>query len=288
MPVSDSELRSALASVLGRDPGELEREPWAYASSAPMEVVRAEGLAPLLFKDCGARDGASRPGFLADPLRELEAYPLLPAAAGAPRCLGTLIGRAWLFLELVEGIPLWQADDMGAWEAAAARLAALHAAPVPQGARLLRHDAAYLGRWVDRALAHTPALTGAEPAARAAVERLAELPAVLVHGEAYPSNVLIDGDDRARLVDWETAGTGSGVLDLAALTSGAWDPAERDRVVAAYGAAAGATAPSAAELAAARLLVALQWLGWSRSWTPPPEHRHDWLGDALALAGSAA
>jgi Ser/Thr protein kinase RdoA (MazF antagonist) len=197
-------------------------------------------------------------------------------------------GRSWLFLELVEGIPLWQADELGAWEAAAARLAALHAAPVPRGARLLRHDAAHLGRWVDRALTQTAALAGAEPAARAAVERLAALPAVLVHGEAYPSNVLIDGHDRARLVDWETAGTGPGVLDLAALTSGAWDHAERSRVVAAYAAAAGAEAPSGAELAAARLLVALQWLGWSRSWTPPPEHRHDWLGDALALAGSAA
>ena len=32
----------------------------------------------------------------------------------------------------------------------------------------------------------------------------------------------------------------------------------------------------------ASLLVALQWLGWSDDWTPPPEHRHDWLSEALA------
>jgi len=286
--VSDRDLRAALAGVLGRDPGRLTREPWPYASSTPMERVSADGLAPLLFKDSSTRDGASRPGFLADPLRELETYPLLPAAAGAPRCLGAVPERAWLYLELIEGVPLWQAHDLGAWEAAAARLAALHAAPVPGGPRLLRHDRAHLGRWVDRALDHTPALAGAEAPARAAVERLAALPAVLVHGEAYPSNVVIDEHGGARLVDWETVGTGPGVLDLAALTSGAWEPAARDRVVAAYCAAAGAAAPSGEDLAAARLLVALQWLGWSRSWTPPPEHRHDWLGDALALAGSAA
>ena len=285
--MSERELRVALAGVLGRDPGRLTREPWPYASSTPMERVSADGLAPLLFKDSSARDGASRPGFLADPLRELETYPLLPAAAGAPHLLGAVPDRAWLYLELVEGVPLWQADDLGAWEAAAARLAALHAAPVPHSPRLLRHDRAHLGRWVDRALDHTPALAGAEAPARAAVERLAALPAVLVHGEAYPSNVVIDEQGGARLVDWETVGTGPGVLDLAALTSGAWEPGERDRVVAAYCAAAGAAASSGEDLAAARLLVALQWLGWSRSWTPPPEHRHDWLGDALALAGSA-
>jgi hypothetical protein len=28
----------------------------------------------------------------------------------------------------------------------------------------------------------------------------------------------------------------------------------------------------------------MQWLGWSAEWMPPAEHRHDWLGEALALA----
>ena len=27
-----------------------------------------------------------------------------------------------------------------------------------------------------------------------------------------------------------------------------------------------------------------QWLGWSPSWSPPPEHAHDWLNEALTLA----
>jgi hypothetical protein len=33
-----------------------------------------------------------------------------------------------------------------------------------------------------------------------------------------------------------------------------------------------------------RLHLAIQWLGWSTDWTPPKEHAHDWLGEAIALA----
>ena len=33
-----------------------------------------------------------------------------------------------------------------------------------------------------------------------------------------------------------------------------------------------------------RLQTALQWLGWAPDWSPPPEHTHDWLGEALNLA----
>ena len=33
-----------------------------------------------------------------------------------------------------------------------------------------------------------------------------------------------------------------------------------------------------------RLHLAVQWLGWSPSWTPPPEHAQDWLNEALDLA----
>jgi hypothetical protein len=28
----------------------------------------------------------------------------------------------------------------------------------------------------------------------------------------------------------------------------------------------------------------VQWLGWSPDWSPPAEHAHDWLGEALHLA----
>jgi hypothetical protein len=288
--VSDRALRAALAAALGRTVGALERRPWAYASSAPMEVVAAPGIGPLLFKDLGARGAASRPPFLADPAREIAAYDLLPDALDAPRRLGAVHddGRAWLFLELAAGAPLWQAADLGAWKATARWLARLHATPLPNSPHLLRHDAALARRWLDRALALRPELADAAPAARAAIERLGRRPAVLLHGELYPSNVLVGPGPRVRVVDWATIGAGPAALDLAALTAGAWDPGERARVVAAYRTAAGTSAPDDAALAAARLVVALQWVGWSASWTPPPEHRHDWLGEALELAAGVA
>jgi len=147
------------------------------------------------------------------------------------------------------------------------------------------------------------ALSTVEPVGRAAAARLAALPAVLIHGEAYPSNLLVEttadscptatstpdapGGPRIRPVDWETLGTGPAALDLAALTSGEWEPEERSSVVAAYREAAGG-GPSDDELEAARLMVALQWIGWSTSWTPPAEQRHDWLGAAVSAAEALA
>jgi hypothetical protein len=36
----------------------------------------------------------------------------------------------------------------------------------------------------------------------------------------------------------------------------------------------------------ARLHLAVQWLGWEPTWSPPAEHRHDWLAEALEIAGA--
>lgn len=297
MPVSDGELRAGLAAALGGEIGELRRLPWAYGSSVPVEELRIAGRPALLFKDLTPRPRPSRPAFLVDPLREVEAYTALLHGLDAPACHGAVVedGRVWLFLELVDGIPLWQCEGLAPWEATARWLARMHAAAVPRGGHLLRYDRAHLRRWVDRALAMSRQDLGAvrAPALRA-VERLAAWPAAFVHGELYASNVLVQETPRGprvRPVDWETAGIGPGLLDLAALTAGDWSPDRRARVVAAYRdalpvAAAGPELDAA--LDAARLLVALQWLGWSHDWTPPPEHRHDWAADARELAARMA
>lgn len=295
MPVSDAELRAGLATALGGEIGELRRLPWPYGSSAPVEELRIAGRAPLLFKDLTPRSRPSRPAFLVDPLREVEAYTTLLDGLDAPACHGAVVApdRVWLFLELVDGVPLWQAEGLAAWEATAAWLGRLHAAPVPAGAHLLRYDGAHLRRWVHRAIAMAPDdLAAVRTPALQAVERLAAWPAAFVHGELYPSNVLVQDTSagpRVRPIDWETAGVGPGLLDLAALTAGDWPPEWRARVVAAYRAALpGPPDGLDAALDAARLLVAMQWLGWSREWTPPPEHRHDWASDARELAARIA
>ena len=293
---SDAALRAGLGRLLGRPAGGIRRAPWAYSSSVAMEEVRVPGGPVLLLKETTPRPRPSRPAFLLDPEREAEAYATLPAGLDLPVCHGTLRegGRTWLVLEHVDGAPLWQREDLAAWEATARWAARLHALAAIETPRGLRQDAAHLHRWIDRALAMAPpgALDGVEAPARRAADRLAAPPAARLHGELYPSNVLVqDGPHgpRIRPVDWETAGTGPGVLDLAALVAGAWDPARRERLVAAYrGALVRVPAGFGAAVDAARLLVALQWLGWSDAWRPPPEHAHDWAADARALAGAAA
>jgi thiamine kinase-like enzyme len=112
------------------------------------------------------------------------------------------------------------------------------------------------------------------------VERLEALPKTLVHGELYASNVLV-GDDRVCPVDWELAGIGPAVLDVAALTMG-WADDERRLLVDVYRSAANEP-PDEQDVDRAALHLAVQWLGWSDGWTPPPEHAHDWHAALPAL-----
>ena len=78
------------------------------------------------------------------------------------------------------------------------------------------------------------------------------------------------------------AGIGPGVLDLAALAT-AWEGADRARIVAAYADERGAPVDEE-DLDAARLVLAVQWLGWAEGWEPPREHATDWLAEATAAA----
>jgi hypothetical protein len=304
MPVADAELRHALRIVLGRPPfGALQRRPHPYGSSNAIEDV-AVRLAPgdgwlrLVVKDV-AGAASVKPARLLDPAREPAVYRdvLVPGGHDVPACYGA-IGR-WLVLDSIDGVPLWQVGDLAAWEAAARWLAGLHARPLPVGCRpLLRYDAEHLRGWLARAVAHVPAgaLDGVAAVWERAVERVAAWPAALVHGDYHASNVLVTragGEPRIRPVDWELAGIGPGLLDLAALTSGAWSAADRERIAVAYQRALPPAARSSCRelldaLALCRLLHAVQWLGWSPGWRPPPEHAHDWLADATAQARELA
>lgn len=293
MPVADAELRDALQAVLRRPVRALDRRPHPYGSSHPIEDVAvsfAHDDAPLRLVVKDVRR---------DPGREAEAYRdvLGPWGHDVPACYGAA-GR-WLVLESVDGIPLWQSGDLEVWEAAARWLAGLHARPLPQGCRhLLRYDAACLHGRLARAVAQVPdgALDGVAAVWERAVARVSAWPRAVVHGDYHPSNLLVareGGESRIRPVDWELAGIGPGLLDLAALTSGAWRAADRERIAVAYqralpAAARGSCAELLDALAHCRLLHAVQWLGCSPGWSPPPEHAHDWLGEATALARELA
>jgi hypothetical protein len=268
---------------------ELRRRPYRYRTSFPLEevdVVLADGgRRTLLRKDLRreALDPEARlakPAFLHDARREIEAYGLLAGTSlGAPEVYDH--GEDWLLLEKVAGIELWQADTLEPWCEAARWLARLHATfegSPPRSQHLIVYDAAFFRCWAERAhvLVGRPLdqiVAGYEPV----VERLCRLPVTFIHGEFYASNIIVAGA-RIAPVDWETAAVGPGPVDLAALVAGAWTEAERATIVAAYGDV------DSEALDCCRLHVALQWLGWSKRWSPPAEHAHDWLADALAAA----
>jgi aminoglycoside phosphotransferase (APT) family kinase protein len=288
----------------------MTRRPNHYCSSYSIEDVdltfeEGESLS-LVFKDVGlsaldTQAAGAKPAALLDPEREIEAYRevLGPARLEVPACYGAVAqpanGRHWLFLEAVDGVPLWQASGRDGWEEAARWLADLHrrGAPARQG-HLLDYNAVHLRRWLDRALAFSPegSLDVVAEVWDRVVDRLSGWPRTFVHGEFYPSNVLVRRSaTRTHVVpvDWEMAGTGPGLLDLGALTSGSWTAGERERLALVYRESLPVAARPASEelldaLAHCRIYIAVQWLGWSPDWTPPAEHAHDWLADAVATA----
>jgi aminoglycoside phosphotransferase (APT) family kinase protein len=289
-----------LAALVGAR--SLRRRPFEYRSSAPLVELEADGRA-LLLKDLSPwalteRARAAKVDFLHDPRREIEVYRSLLADAdlGTPELVASVVEpereRYWLVVEKVRGTPLTQSgiDD---WPRVARWLARLHdlfeaiadtPGQTPSGSvpdslpdSLLRYDRRYFERW--------PARGGVSlPGYETVVDRLAGLPTTLVHGELYASNVLLAGE-RVCVVDWELAGVGPGVLDVAALTLGLPEE-DADALVDAHLGAL--ERPPDREqfrfdLDCARLHLALQWLGWSADWAPPPEHALDWQAELPRL-----
>jgi len=174
-----------------------------------------------------------------------------------------------------------------------------------QATHLLRYDGDFYRGWLHRAQAvakHRPPAPG--PKAQRdlvrlleqyerIVDRLLELPRTFIHGELYASNIVVHEADPVRVcpVDWEMAAIGPGLIDLAALTSGHWRDQERRDLALAYSSALLASTGGRVEqdvffndLDCCRLHLAVQWLGWSADWTPPPEHTQDWLTEGMRAA----
>jgi Phosphotransferase enzyme family len=250
----------------------------------------------------------AKPPFLHNPTREIETYRrlLAPAGIGAGfygAVADRRLDRYWLLLEKVKGVELYQVGELEVWRMVARWLARLHdgfrarARGVAAEAKLVCYDAAFYTTWLERALSFA---RGARKRERTlaqvarnydqVVERLVALTPTVIHGEFYASNVLVEGELpklRVLPVDWEVSALAPGIVDLAALISG-WPDRERSLLTEAYRHELGrlGLAPDkdgfAQDLACCRLHVAVQWLGWSRSWTPPAEHRQDWLQEAIS------
>jgi Ser/Thr protein kinase RdoA (MazF antagonist) len=306
---------------------ELDRRSAASRSSFALEELDAKlddgTTLQLMFKNVSwhgllERARSVKPAFLYDPLREIEAYRsiLAPRRLG-PTCYGAVIddriGRYWLFLERAPGLELYQVD-LAVWRQVARWLAAMHTslgaqAESPtraQSAHLLSYDADFFRVWLRRAQTFLQQIEASQSGADQrgiewlaerydqVVERLAALPVTMIHGEFYASNVLVQqtaGDLRVCPVDWEMAGVGPGLIDLAALIAGGWTEEEKSSLALTYYEARpfdSGWSPASDEFLAAldccRLHLAVQWLGWAPEWSPPPEHAQNWLGEALCLA----
>jgi hypothetical protein len=272
----------------------------------------------LLLKDLGLENlhetaRQIKPGFLYDPLREIKTYEqvLAPNSFGTARYYGAVVkpdqDRFWLFLEKMSGLRICAVNDFSAWLEAAHWLARLHARFMGEGntlkrsVPLLQHDDAFYRLWLERAVMfHSAEMTQSvrdslECNYIRAIERLVRMPFTLIHGEFFASNILVQETQagwQIRPVDWEMAAVGPGLVDLAALSSGAWAESRRTEMAAAYHdslVSEGTPGFPLDDLLLAlddcRLYLAIQWLGWAPDWSPPPESAHDWLGEAIALVG---
>ena len=222
MRPADSELRAGLERALGTAgfelTGAVERRPYAYRTSFPLEELRVElvgeGPVALLFKrldwEALEREAqVAKPRFLHDPEREPAVYAkLLPQAPPGPaRCFGAVAepGRHWLFVERVEGRELFQVGERELWEQTASWLARFHVAMTPDldrhraEGRLIDHDAAFYRRWIERASKFAAERSDGSAAKVAwlrdrhdqVVEALCAMARTVLHGEFYASNVLV-------------------------------------------------------------------------------------------------
>lgn len=105
-----------------------------------------------------------------------------------------------------------------------------------------------------------------------AIEILSESDTAVMHGEFYPSNLLVT-DGKVVPIDWEAAARGPGVLDLACLVDG-WDAETVRACSRSYAAARWPTAGPPDDfdltLVLARIHMHLHWLGTYSNWEAHP------------------
>jgi len=295
----------------------MSRHPARYATSHRLDEieVRPPGEPPrhLMAKHLGRR-ALSEAGRLAKPPaldcteRELVVYRdiLAGASLDTPALIGGWAdhGEGALVVERVEGSPLSEVGDFRTWMATSRWLARMHATfaeDLPEtplsGPRLslVRYQRDLLSAAGRRGLCRANERGLGSPQVRAALARgheqavltLTSVAPTLVHGDFYPSNIVVSGD-RIAVVDWELAGTGPGQLDLAALVAGGWDEEQRHALTRAYhdeATALGPAEPFSVLMQHVRLAIlhlSLRWLGSSPGWEVPADHRRDWFTDAVA------
>jgi hypothetical protein len=294
-------LRPAVEERFGAGLAGLHRLPSRYSTSFVIELVDLKltdgRQVQLVFKNLSPeallpQARRTRPSFVFTPEREIRVYRDLLGGLelGTAQLFASRedagSGRYWLFLEKVDGVELYQVADLQGWKRAAQWLGELHrrlALGTTGGlpASLVRYDAEWYRLWMRRAAAFStdPAINRLVRCHESVIDHLCDLPDTVIHGDFNASNVLAAPNGRICPVDWERTSLGPGMWDLASLVTG-WDKTSVAGIVRAYD---GHVAADRRSLLMCRLQLCIQWLGWSPAWTPPAEHRKDWLGDALNL-----
>ncbi|HEX7059675.1 MAG TPA: phosphotransferase [Solirubrobacterales bacterium] len=290
----------------------VHRAPSPHATVSPAEVVSVElasGERISIFVKHLGEEQRSHPDKRVRE-REVRVYGELLDDRGLP--VPRFLGSSWndaterreLFLEYIDGLNL-KYQELRHWHTAARHLAQLHLAFALQGERLLgrdfllRLDRDYLFAWAGRAVAAV-SLRSADLASRlqrtvddlsAAADLLAEQPPTLVHNDLAPKNVIADTSarpGRTCIVDWEMAGVGCGLMDLAHLTYGL-PPRELERMFDLYCEELTGTGlmPSHEEgkrlLAACQLHGAIYRLAHAGAWRLPLERVGEWIADCEEL-----
>ncbi len=302
----------------------LDRKDYDFRSSYHLQQLTVSfddgSQLPMLLKDLSAKNvppeiARARPDFLYCAEREIGVYSeflsnvMLDTAQLYATAVDYDLGRFWLFIEKVAGRELYQFGELEIWQAAARWLARFqrecanfsldYNALKPlvwDGVNFTRLFEIAQVQLADGESFGSGALERFRPVAdtfRAAIDTLVASSQTLVHGEFYASNILVrDRSGNICPIDWETAGWGSRLIDLAALISGNWNETQRAAIIDAYWSALSDsqkfdwTSPDAfqKELIASRLLLAMQMLCRPSDWSPPDAHRQNWLVDAEHMA----
>jgi len=290
------------------EPNAIAFNPSPYASShflIDVAVSTSGELLHLVMKDIQSpspQARLARPNTPRIESREADVYTtMLPEITGPPRFFGAhrLKGHHWLLLERVRGRELTKVGEQRIWDMAARWLGHLHTSGATSPKSGVVRDEAYLDQALARARKGIEAAPGAYRLNRVTegwariVELLLTIPASVMHGDAFPANVLVGEANRVCFVDWELAGFGPGLIDLAALTAGKWSDVERLRMVASY--AQGLTDSGTVNttgliehLLVCRILLAVEMMGALRDWQPPSHQVWDWpreLGSLLDQFG---
>ena len=259
--LSDIELRRLIEGSLEESRGApvsvslIERHVFDRATSYALELLRvhignAESV-EVVVKDFGTSrlpkdDPKRRAEREAAVYREL----LTGSEVGTARLYGVLRHPVRLVLEHVDGTNL-KYHDLETWIEAASWLGGFQAGmenrseQVHRCRSLIRHDRAF---FIGRVRAARTAIQtfGRDAANRLGalldgygrlIEMMVDQPETLVHGSFRPQNIIVSkvGNAPVRIcpVDWELAGLGSPLYDLAFLAEGFHGP-DLDRLFAAY------------------------------------------------------